>query len=226
MFGLNKKEEKKAVVSDVPVQAVLSMKERGMSNEEIIEQLKSQGYSLQSIKDALVQADVKKKAVAPVSKELPPLPGSAPETKPAEEVTPVRAGPGLNPPPSEETYKPAPVKTTPDVNEIERILEEIVDERWKDVTGKFSSLETSRAKDETRINELDKRVTELARRLDEISSVVMTKVDEYKKTMEDVDVEIKALEKVMEKLVPSMTEQVKELKDVVGELKGVKSINP
>jgi SMC interacting uncharacterized protein involved in chromosome segregation len=132
--------------------------------------------------------------------------------------TPARGGPNLNIAPVLGT--PAPIKERGKIEEMERILEEIVDERWKDVTSKFVDLEKSKTQNETRIDELSKRVSELSSRIDEISSVIMGKVDEYKKTMEDVDVEIKALEKVMQKLVPSMAEQVKELKGVIGGLKG------
>ena len=71
VFGI-KKEDKQVLKSEVPVQAVISMKERKLTNEQIIEQLKSQGYSLQAIRDALTQAEVKQSAVNP---ELPPLPG-------------------------------------------------------------------------------------------------------------------------------------------------------
>jgi DNA-binding transcriptional MerR regulator len=230
VFGKKKDKEEAKGKSDVPVQAVMSMKQRGMGNEQVIEQLKSQGYSLQAIRDALTQANVKQGAVGPApappmpgdmpgldeGPELPPMPGQAPE--PGPEMTPARGGPGLNVPTSfaAPTTKDAGIK----VEEMERILEEIVDERWKDVTAKFSELEASKTENDVRINELSKRVSELSSRIDEISSVVMGKVDEYKKTMEDVDVEIKALEKVMQKLVPSMAEQVKELKGVIGGLKG------
>jgi len=229
VFG-KKKEESNESKGDVPVQAVLSMKQRNMSNDQVIEQLKSQGYSLQSIKDALTQADVKQSAITPAppappapkaGPELPPLPGEAPTPAlPAQPaISPVRGEPELAPATGLPSLPEAP-KAGFKVEEMERILEEIVDERWSDVTSKFSDLETARAKQETRIDELSKRVSELSSRLDEISSVVMGKVDEYKKTMEDVDVEIKALEKVMQKLVPSMAEQVKDLKEVVGGLKG------
>lgn len=242
MFGKKKDELSSDLKSDVPVQAVVSMRERGLNNEQVIEQLKSQGYSLQSIRDALTQAEVKRNAVSPMPSgmpvspempELPPLPGepeiSEPQGMPSmpsfnEELvsSPVRAGPGLNVMPSFST--PEPLKGGNKVEEMERILEEIVDERWKDVSGKFIELETAKVKMETRLDELSKRVTELTGRLDEVSNVVMSRVDEYKKTMEDVDVEIKALEKVMQKLVPSMAEQVKELKDVVGNIKGVRQL--
>lgn len=228
MFGKKKDEAAPTGArSDVPVQAVISMRERGMSNEQVIEQLKSQGYPLQGIRDALTQADVKSSAVSqvpmPLGPELPPMPGE--ESMPSEPVveesvmeSPVRGGPGLNV--NTNFGMPTQMVGGAKVEEMERILEEIVDERWKDVTSKFSELEASRIKTETRVDELSKRVAELSSRLDEISSVVMSKVDDYKRTMEDVDVEIKALEKVMQKLVPSMAEQVKDLKDVVTGLKG------
>jgi septal ring factor EnvC (AmiA/AmiB activator) len=177
---------------------------------------------LQAIRDALTQADVKASAVGPALPPLPdfPAPTGAPAPMPPGAPlpeTPARGVPALAP----AFGAPAALKETRGlkVEEMERILEEIVDERWKDVTKKFSDLETSRVKTETKTEELSKRVSELASRLDEISSVIMGKVDEYKKTMEDVDVEIKALEKVMQKLVPSMAEQVKELKNVVGGFK-------
>lgn len=236
VFGKKKEESPK---SEVPVQAVISMRDRGLSNEQVIEQLKSQGFSLQSIRDALTQADVKKSAVTPSPlPELPPMPGGPempePEvnndipaltttetTAPEAPLTPVRGGMGLNAPSFAPAREP---KTGMKVEEMERILEEIVDERWKDVTAKFNELESSRVKGDTKLEELSKRVSELSGRIDEITSVVMGKVDEYKKTMDDVDIEIKALEKVMQKLVPSMAEQVKELKDVVVGLKGSKPL--
>ncbi len=241
VFGINKKKEENKPTSDVPVQAVISMKDRGMTNEQIIEQLKSQGYSLQAIRDSLTQAEVKKNAIsqAPIPPEppkppanempeLPPLPGANNQPQPIKEpeqeeaiTSPVRSGPGLN---TTQSMNIKPSVKDVKIDEIERILEEIVDERWKDVTKKVNDIENSRIKDETRINELSKRISEVTSRVDEMSSVVMSKVEEYKKTMSDVDIEIKALEKVMQKLVPSMAEQVKELKDVVSGLKGVKPL--
>ena len=103
VFGKKKDEKKDTPKSDVPVQAVLSMKERDMTNEQVIEQLKSQGYSLQSIKDALTQADVKQSAISPVTPAagLPPLPtAEAPKKKPSLPESPARGGPGLNIAPS------------------------------------------------------------------------------------------------------------------------------
>jgi len=41
------------------------------------------------------------------------------------------------------------------------------------------------------------------------------KVEEYGKAMQDVNVEIQALQKVMGKLIPTLSESIKELKEVV-----------
>ncbi len=222
MFGIKKDKDK----IDVPVQAVISMKERGLTNEQIIDQLKSQGYSLQQIRDALTQASVKEQVVKPSlttpqqeKSAEPPLP-ELPSTKEETTTAPIKEGPGLNETPVLEPPKPPEKKTTGvSIEEIERILEEIVDERWKNVTNKINEYNNTNIKQEERINALEKRVNELSKRVDEISNAVMIKVDEYNKTMDDVNVEIKALEKVMEKLVPSMAEQIKELKSIVGSIK-------
>lgn len=213
---LGKKGEKKESKSDVPVQAVISMRDRGLTNEQIINQLKSQGYKLQSIRDALTQAEVKSAAVMPKEPEMPP---------------PLEAPP-LPPPPMPGEVAPSKAPEMPvfgakvekvrgaKIEEMERILEEIVDERWKDVTARFKTLEELKGKIEVKIDELNIKVNGLVKRMDNISNVMMTKVEEYDKTMKDVDVEIKALEKVMQKLVPNMAEQVKELRDIVTGLRG------
>ncbi len=218
MFGFKKKEEKKI---DVPVQAVISMRERGLTNEQIIEQLKSQGYSLQAIRDALTQAEVKEKSIRPLEAMpqepvAPPTPAPAPAPEiPQEPVpeAPVRGPPELTPELGTPTIKGVKIE------EIEKILEEIVDERWKDVLNKFSQIEKSISQNQIKIEEVEKKYNELSTRVDNLSAAVMEKVDEYQKTMENVDIEIKALEKVMQKLVPNLAEQVKELKEIVGTIK-------
>lgn len=42
-----------------PLDIVMELKQRGLSNQDVVNQLRMQGYSLSKIKDALVQADIK-----------------------------------------------------------------------------------------------------------------------------------------------------------------------
>lgn len=206
--------KKETAREEVPVQAVLQLRGEGLSNEEVIEQLKSQGYSLGQIRDAMSQAEVRVAAIAPraTAAREPAVPTELPEfPMPEEEFAP--------PMPSMPTAGMMP-SATASVEEMERILEEIVEEKWKDVMSKFRVLEDFKAKVEERVIQMDKRVSELITRLDNVQNVVAGKVEDYDKTMQDVGVEVRALEKVMQKLVPSMADQVKELKDVVGTLRG------
>lgn len=218
---------RKSEPSDVPVQAVLSLRSQGLSNEEIIDQLRDQGFNLQAIRDAMSQAEVKSAAVTPKMNNNS-MPRASQATKTAPKPFPSIEEPELPPLPGEEEggmpessmFAEEEKIESGKIEEIERVLEEIVNEKWKDVTDKFSRMEESRFKTEAEVKSLSKKVEELTTRLDKLNSILMGRVEEYHKTMQDVDVEVRALEKVMQKLVPSMAEQIKALKDVVVELKG------
>jgi hypothetical protein len=105
------------------------------------------------------------------------------------------------------------------VNELQRVIEEIIEEKWSGVEDKLNALDMWKVKLEGKISELSNKVTESTGRIDEFSKGMVKKTEEYQGTMEEVGTEMEAVEKLMGKLVPSLAEEIKELRDVVDKLK-------
>jgi hypothetical protein len=105
------------------------------------------------------------------------------------------------------------------VNELQRVIEEIIEEKWSGVEDKLNALDMWKVKLEAKISELSNRVAESTGRIDEFSKGMVKKTEEYQGTMEEVGTEMEAVEKLMGKLVPSLAEEIKELRDVVDKLK-------
>ncbi|HEX32968.1 MAG TPA: hypothetical protein ENG01_00975 [Candidatus Aenigmarchaeota archaeon] len=185
LFG--KKEETGAV----PVNMIIQLRQKGLSNEDIIRYLKSKGYSIESIRDAIAQADIKQQSVgAPASIPTPPpVPGATPDIEDEK------------------------------IEKIERILEQIIDEKWKGVETRIREIEVMKSKVEARITVVEQKIRDIEARLDSFDKALMSRMEEYSQTMQDVNAEVKALEKVMGKLVPAMNENISELRDIVKKLK-------
>lgn len=228
MGGLDflKKKESKAGgstspgASGVPVREVMAMNASGMGNEEIVRELKDRGFSLSQIRDAIAQASVRgsvsggnrgaatAEAVSPVV-----TPESARETGPLS--IPGGGFDTLEEAPAQQPAQRAAPAMSADIEEIERILEEIIEEKWKDVEDKFNVMDKWKMKMEAQVSNIESRLTEVTARIDSLHQTMASKVEEYDKTMEGVGIEMKALEKVMSKLIPSLSDNIKELRDIV-----------
>ncbi len=190
----------------VPVKEVLDLRNQGMNNDQIINQLRAEGYEFQQIKDAMSQAELKSAANSNPNPEtaLPPLPQQPQQAMPTMDF-------GASP-----DFAPAPGMEVKDrsVEEIERILEQIIQEKWIDVEEKLVIMEEWKAKVEKQIDKIDSKVEDFKKRVDAIEATMAAKVDEYGKSMQEVSIEMQALDKVMSKLVPTLTDSIKELKEV------------
>ena len=105
------------------------------------------------------------------------------------------------------------------INELQRVIEEIIEEKWNGVDDKLNALEVWKAKVEGSVGETGNKISALSQRLDLMSKGMIEKTDSYQGTMEDVNSQMEAVEKLMGKLVPSLAEEIKELRDVVEKLK-------
>ena len=258
LFGKKKEEAFPELPENntIPVSQVLNMKSQGMTNAQIANQLRAQGYSLSQIRDAISQAEIKS-AVAPPLQQTPEMPGlppmpktpSLPEMPPlpqipsqeaqmptpgmqmpkVPELPPMPAVPPMPslqpqkipemPKPHPQMGQPIPGGTEGLVNELQRIIEDIIEEKWKDVEDKLSTLDSWKARIEEKVSSLSSKVSELDRRVDDFSKTLVSKTEEYKGTMSEVNTQMEAIEKIMGKLVPGLAEEIKELRHVVEKMK-------
>ena len=214
-----KKNKKVEAPKTLPINEILDMKGRGMSNQQIVQALRAMGYSMNEIKDAFSQAEIK----GAISQPLPPP--SIPENPP---MPPEISTPKLPTPPIPSTTQTStnitptqtPSKKVPEelVDELQRIIEEIIADKWKEVDDKMKKLDVWKATIDEQMKDFKDELDDFKSRLDDFSESLVKKGEEYKKTLNNVNVEMEALEKMMGKLVPSLADEIRKLKDIVNKV--------
>ena len=204
--------------TDTPINQVMEMRSQGLSNNQISQNLQRQGYNSTQIYDALNQADMKG-GVEPISPEssqsqepekpMPETPSTITPQAVASE-TPQYTGPEITE--QGAFYQPSAVGT-------EELVESIIDEKWEELMKNINKVIEWKNKTETRIVAMEQKIEDLKENFAQLQRAITGKVGEYDKHIMDVSTEIKALEKVFQKVLPTFTENVNELSVIANKFK-------
>jgi hypothetical protein len=202
LFGFGKKKEEKAPApppSGIPVDQVLTMKGQGYADNQIVENLQSQGYNSSQIFDAMNQAGMSQQTppAEPMAEQQPPYP-------PAEPY------PSEQPPPPVEDYA-TPVTPVTEKERIEELAEAIIDEKWEELVKDINKVIEWKEKTESRINKIEQALEDLKLGVESLHKSLIARISDYDKSLANVGVEIKAMEKVFQKILPSLTESINRL---------------
>ncbi len=195
--------------SDTPLDQVISLKQQGLSNPQIVQSLQQQGYTTSQIYDALNQADVKS-TIEPSGYDQYPESGEA--SNPMQTQT------------SQEYYNPpqssySNYEAGSNEERIEEIAEAIIEEKWNELVKNVNKIIEWKDKTETRIAQLEQKMSDLRQDFETLHSGVLGKVGEYDQNLTNLGAEIKAMEKVFSKILPTFTENVNELSRLSRDLK-------
>lgn len=188
---------------ETPTEYVMNMQKQGLTSNQIIQILQRQGYSQRQIYDALNQASVKGvvdgntsfQSIPPPEGQLGPPPGSPPMQPQGSQMGGQRQ------------------------QDVESIVEGVVEERWKEFEKKNEKDKDWKEKTDSRITRLEQYVTDLKADLDNLHRAIVSKIADYDKNLLSVGTEIKAMEKVFQKVLPTLTENVGELSRITKEIK-------
>ena len=197
MFGFGKKkEEEMPAAPGNPIDLVMAMRQRGMGNDQIIQELERQGYNSSQIFDALNQASL-----------MGPNPGiDQSQNFPQQDFSQEQFMPSQQP--MEQDQQPQPQI---DKDQIEEIAEAIIDEKWKEFEEDLKVIIDWKEKTESKISKFEQEIADLAANISNLNRNITGKISEYDKNISSVGTEIKAMEKVFEKVLPSLTENVNRL---------------
>jgi len=95
--------------------------------------------------------------------------------------------------------------------ESEAIVEQIIEEKWHELQKDIAKVNEWKELVSSRMDKLEQSVTDLRSDLDGLHKAVVARVGEYDKTLLDVGTEIKAMEKVFQKVLPELTGNIQEL---------------
>jgi len=170
----------------------------------------------------------------PESQELPPItPSNQPEFEPMsmeesqEEIEP--APTPSEPQPSDfSQFKPQQyqqpnflqaVSGREEVERIEEIAESIIREKWDDLLRNIGDISLWRENVKTEISSIKQELIRTQDRFENLQKAVLGKVKDYDSNVRDLGSEMKALQKVFEKILSPLSTNIKELQKITKDLK-------
>ncbi len=187
-----------------PIEQVLMMKQQGYTNNQIVQTLQSQGYNTNQIFDAINQAGLSGGFEAAPEPEQP-------------EIGMQDYGQGYEQPYQQQSFQSfqAPKEIQPptsiDEERIQEVAEAIIDEKWEELVKDIKKVIEWKEKSEDRIAKLEQQIIDLRMSIDSLTKSIMSKISAYDQNIVDVGTEVKAMEKVFQKVLPTLTESVNKL---------------
>lgn len=209
LFGLKQKKDDAPQAAAVPVDEVLRMKQQGFTNNQIVQTLQRNGYKMHQIFDAMNQSDLRsagpiENAVPPEEAQQMPYPEQGIQQQEMPEPQAQEMLPDLP-----EQQRQAPEQGYEE--QIEEVAEAIIDEKWEDLMKDINKLLEWKEKIENRMAALEQGFLDLKDNFGNLQKGVIGKVAEYDKTMRSVGTDMKAMENVFQKILPTLTDNVNEL---------------
>ncbi len=192
----------------------------------LIEQYRSQGYSDDQIIAALQQAGYNPDDIYTALNQagITPAGPASPETFSSGDYPPPPSGAGnfglgesgLPAPTGSEAGGPGAAAST---ERIEEIAEAIIDEKWDEFSENFRKVIEWKDKVDSRLERLKTEIENIKANFDKLHESVLGKVGEYDKHISSVGTEVKAMEEVFKKILPGLTENVRELSRITEKTK-------
>jgi len=212
---LGKKPKNTVHTAEIPLSQVENMINKGMSKQQVVEFLRGHGYTLAQIQKAISQVEAKQGAVsgAPVGPpELPPL--TPKEPKP---VQPAEA-PSLAPVIPEVATPSEGVDTEiGKVDEIEELIEAIVEEKFAEIIDRLDEVDNLKEDFSNRLDKASSEFEDIKNKLKDLENKQLDITRDYKKTLEEIRLEMSAIERVLHKLVPDISAKIKKSKENIEE---------
>lgn len=222
-----------------PINDIMQMKQQGLSNNQIINNLQRSGYTNTQIFDAMNQADTKLavEGIQPGMTDLvqnQPYPQSSsqmftqpPELQqqPMQQAQPVQQEtPVTNLGPETQStdyggYASTPSHYSNDQVQVEELVEAIIEEKWTELVKDVNKIVEWKNKIEEKISALQISLDHMKDSFSDLNKGVLGKVNEYDKHILEIGSDIKAMEKVFSKVLPAFTDNVNELSRITDKLK-------
>jgi DNA-binding transcriptional MerR regulator len=188
-----------------PTEKVVAMRKQGLTDNQIIQSLQQDGFSSQDVLNALEMAD-----------HNPPQHGSHVPIPPP--INPMQN----TPPPM---FQPKPMQPQPNQvpllkdEDMEELIEAIIDEKWAVIEKDIDRLLDWKGSVDEKMALLEHQVKDLKKNFDELHQAIIGKVGEYDKNILEVGSQLKAMEQVFSKVLPTFTDNVAELSRITDKIK-------
>jgi len=97
---------------------------------------------------------------------------------------------------------------------VDETVEQVIEERWKNIIQKIEKVAAWKEKQEAHINLIKEDIVTMKNSFEKLEKRILDKVSSYDRNILDVNSEIKALEKVFQKITPTLVNNVNELSKI------------
>ncbi|MBI2105361.1 hypothetical protein HYT56_00820 [Candidatus Woesearchaeota archaeon] len=191
------------------------LKEAGKQNPEIVDNLKKEGYSSKEIYDVLSNEELDDLA--------PPTPSEEFGATEQEEVSasfekdePEQRNDFIS---SQKFSSPSRIPAREKIEDFEEIAESIISEKMDELSVSINDISLWKEKTSTEIEAIKQEILRIRNQFENLQVSMLGKVEDYKRSITDVNIEVKTLSKVLEKILQPLTENVKELSRITERLK-------
>lgn len=203
------------------VDRVRELSSQGNSEKDIIRTLRNEGYSNEEISNALNRA-IKFKVKGSNSQGYeggPPMseaPNRGRGNQSSQFVAP--------PPETGGSWKGGGDENVIEMSEeeeigLEELIEEIVDEKWRSIEGEMDRMKKGFVKLQDQIDFLKQRVDEVENKQEEKKEELKGMIQDSSQKMEKIEGRIGSVEKAFKEFLPSLTENVRSLSEIVEKMK-------
>ncbi len=190
--------------TDIPTAKVLNLRSQGLTNNQIIQTLQREGYGVNSVYDAMNQAELKANVEA-----YPMEPGQF-QNQFQEQTQ--QAQNNSNNPPQMQQYSQ---------DTLQALVEAVIEEKWEELVKGMQRVIDWKDKTEQRLTSVEQDIKDVKESFSKLHAALVEKVGEYDQHVMGVSTELQALEKVFQKILPGFVESVGELARVTRDMKEI-----
>jgi len=207
--------------NEAPINEVITLQKQGRTIAQITKELQNKGYSLQEINEAINQASIKSGVGGPLVPEPPTSIDNMQESILRPPEMPLPPTPDM---PSYPQFQPAMAPAMPSepsitYEDVQSLVEEVIEEKWKELMITIGDIPSWKSQTMNDLESVKQELLRVERRFEDMQTAIFGRVKEYGTSMQDLGSEMKALEKVFEKIIEPMTTNIKELERITGQLK-------
>lgn len=211
-----------------PTEKVIQMKKEGKPEDEIRRTLETEGYNQQQILEALNQAEIKQGVNSQREENFQGTAGMEESALSQEPDIPVPSPTGQEATPRAQYLQQVqqPQIQIPQMQQypmaqeqmIQEVVESVVDEKWHQFMANFGDLTVWKNRTDDDIAAVKQEIIRSQQRLENLQTSIVGKVEEYNQNISKVSTELQAMEKVFEKILQPLTENIRELSKIKDEL--------
>lgn len=153
---------------------------------------------------------------APPGMEEAPTPTVTVQEEMPEEAVSTYTNPAQQP-----AYTPAAEPAPLDLDRVHAIIEATVREKWDDFLTKIGDIAAWKERTNMNVLALKQEMLRTNERFTNLQNAVLGRVKTYDQGIQDIHTEMKALERVFERIVEPLTTNIKDLTRITQELKKI-----